>query len=216
MDNTTKLKIEEREKVSKSAMKQLRRDGFLPCSISRKGEPSVSIAVKKDEFRRAFASIGMSGIYTLQAGRKKPYTAMIREIQYIPGTYDYMHVTFQGISLTEETTADIPVHITGKDEVIHNGFEVLQQLEHVHLKGLPSDFPSAIEVDVSAMEAGQHMTVGDLKLPEGIHSLTEEDRMVLSVSYPKIRKEDAAEGEADETEASETADAPAEPAADAE
>ncbi len=216
MDNTTKLKFEERETLSKSARKQLRREGYLPCSISRKGEPSVSISLKKDEFRRAFGAIGMSGIYTLQSGRKKPHSAMIREIQYIPGTYEYMHITFQGISLTEETTADIPVHITGKEEVVHNGFEVLQQLEHVHLKGLPSDFPSAIEVDVSAMEAGEHLTVAQLQLPEGVQSLTEEDRLVLSVSYPKIRKEDTDGDEAADTDAAETTAAPAESAGDAE
>lgn len=195
MDNSVKLKIEEREKSSKGAMKQLRRDGFLPCSLSNRGEPSLSFSVKNDEFRKAFNSAGTTGIYSLQVGKKKPHTAMIREIQYVPGSYDYLHVTFQAISMTEETTTDIHLHIHGRDDLQHNGFELLQQLDSLHVKGLPGDFPSAINIDVSKMEAGEHITVADVEIPDGLTCLTEEDRLVLSVAYPKVHGEETAEAE---------------------
>ena len=141
MDNSSKLMIEERTKGSKGAMKRLRSEGFLPCSLSHKGDTSLSFSVKKDEFRKAFNATGMSGVYTLQAGKKKPRTAMIREIQHVPGSYDFLHVTFQGISMTEETTADVHLHIHGRDDLQHNNYELIQQMESLHVKGLPGDFP---------------------------------------------------------------------------
>ena len=203
MNASAKLKITKREKASKGAMHQLRRDGLLPCSISRKGSDAVSFSVRKDEFRKALFANGVSSIYTLQMDKANVFTAMVREIQYIPGSEEFQHITFQAVSLTEETTADIPVHVKGREELIHNGLELLQQLESIHLKGLPADFPAAVEVDVSGMQAGDHITVADLQLPKGIASVTEDDRLVLSVAHPKLRKDEAAD-EADETAADDT------------
>ncbi|HPF86651.1 MAG TPA: 50S ribosomal protein L25 [Candidatus Limiplasma sp.] len=206
MDKSTKLLITKRTKGSKGAMHALRREGLLPGSISQKGHDAVSFSVNKIEFRKAFAANGTSGIYTLQADKKTVFTAMIREIQYVPGSEDFLHVTFQAVSLTEETTADIPLHIVGREELQHNGYELLQQLESVHLKGLPGDFPTAVEVDVSAMVPGDQLTVGELKLPSGVTSLTEEERMVVSVAHPKAAEEPADEEEAAGADAAPTAD----------
>ena len=69
-------------------------------------------------------------------------------------------------------------------------YELLQQLESVHLKGLPGDFPASIEIDVSNMKPGDQVTVADLKLPKGITCLTESDRLIVSVPHPSsMRKE---------------------------
>jgi|GEM_PF-585586 len=189
MDDTAKLTITKRSKGSKGAIHRLRREGFLPGSISQKGSDAFSFSVNKADFRKAFYANGMSGIYTLQADKKTVFTAMIREIQYMPGSEDFMHITFQAVSLTEETTADIHLHITGRNEVQHNGFELIQQMESVLLKGLPGDFPSAVTVDVSNMKPGDQVTVAELQLPDGITCQTEGDRLILSVTHPKIQEE---------------------------
>lgn len=206
MDNSMKLKIEERTKGSKGAMKQMRREGGLPGSISRKGDTSVSFSVNKADFTKAFKELGMSGIYTLQVGRKKPYTAMIREVQYAPGSYEFLHITLQSVSMTEETTADIHLHIHGRDELQHNNYELIQQLESLHIKGLPGDFPPAINIDVTQMKPGDHVTVADVELPEELTCLTEPDRLIVSVAHPKLRTEETEEEET----AEDAAAAPAE------
>lgn len=204
MSKTAKITIESRGKASKGALNQLRRDGFLPGSISQKGGEAISFAVKKDDFRKALNEHGMSGVYTLQAGKKTQYPAMVREIQYAPLTREWLHVTFQLVSMTEETTAEIPVSIKGREDVTYKGLELLQQLETLLLRGLPGDFPSAIELDVSEMEAGGQIVAGDVSLPEGITCETEPDRLILSVSHPRIRVEET--GETEEAAAEETAE----------
>ena len=203
MSESMKLMITKRVKGSKGAMHRLRREGLLPGSISEKGKEAVSFSVDKAEFRKAYLSNGMSGIYTLEADKKTVFTAMIREIQNVPGSFDFLHVTFQAVSLTEETTADIPLHIVGRDELQHNGFELLQQLETVHLKGLPGDFPAAVDVDVSGMAPGEQLTVAGLVLPKGITSLTEPERLVLSVAHPRVKAEDTGEDETPEQQPAE-------------
>src|SRR4030066_908606 len=158
MNKALQLMITIREKGSKGAMNRLRKEGYLPCSISKKGGDAVSFFVRRDDFRKAFAANGTSSIYTLQADPKTTFTAMVHEIQYAPGFGDYLHVTFQSVSLTEETTADIPLHIKGREELLHKGLELLQQLETLHLKGLPGDFPASVDIDVSGLELGDLVT----------------------------------------------------------
>ena len=206
MSKSAKLTITPRERSSKGAVKQLRRDGYLPGSISQKGKDAVSFSINRDELRKALAVNGMSGVYTLSAGKKATYPAMLREIQYAPLTREWLHVTFQAVSLTEETTAEIPFNVIGRDDVTHAGFELLQQLETLLARGLPGDFPSAIDINVSEMTPGEQVLVADLQLPEGITAQTEEDRLILSVSYPKLRVEETEEAaeETEETAAEET------------
>ena len=192
MNESVKLTITKREKGSKGAMNRQRKEGFLPGSLSHKGSESVSFFMRKDEFRKALSANGMSSVYTLQADKKTAYPAMVREIQYAPVSREWQHVTFQLVSLTEETTAEISLHIKGRDELIHKSFELLQQLETILLKGLPGDFPASIEIDVSGMEPGDQVSIADLKLPKGITVLTEKDRLVLTVSHQKVWEEEAA------------------------
>jgi large subunit ribosomal protein L25 len=193
MNESIKLMITKRDKGSKGAMNKLRKEGFVPGSISRKSNESISFSVKKDEISKVLSANGMSSIYTLQADKKTAYTAMVREIQYAPVSREWLHVTFQLVSLTEETTADISLHLKGREELLHKGFELLQQLESLQIKGLPGDFPASIDIDVSNMEPGDQVTIADLTLPKGITSLTESERLILSVSHPKLREEETVE-----------------------
>ena len=193
MNESIRLMIIKRDKVGKGAMNKLRKEGFLPGSISRRGSESISFSVRKDELSKALNANGMSSIYTLEADSKTDYTAMVREIQHAPVSWEWLHVTFQLVSLTEETTADISLHLKGREELLHKGFELLQQLESIQAKGLPGDFPASIDIDLSNMEPGDQITIADLKLPKGITSETESDRLVLSVSYPKLSEEVTAE-----------------------
>ncbi len=193
MTKPNTLGISLREPTTKGGIKQLRRDGRLPCSMSYKGTDSLSFSVSRDEFRKAINQFGMTGIYTLKLDAKTSYPAMVRDIQYAPVSREWLHITFQRVSLTEETRADIAINIIGKDDVQYAGFELLQQLETVLVRGLPTDFPPAIDIDVSQMKAGDQVTVADLALPEGLSVETEPDRLILSVSYPRVQAEEEAE-----------------------
>lgn len=189
MDKVTKLSIKKREPGTKGAMNQLRKSGLLPGSISQKGSDAISFSVRKDELRKALNVNGTSAVYMLEVDKKTSYPVMVREIQYAPLTRDWLHVTFQLVSLTEETTADVPVVLIGRDDVIYNGYELLQQLETLVLRGLPGQFPASIDINVSELTPGDQITVANLTLPEGIVCETEEDRLILSVSYPRVQEE---------------------------
>ena len=66
----------------------------------------------------------------------------------------------------------------------------------IEISCLPKDLPHGIDVDVSGLELGDHLTLTDLVLPEGvtITSLQHEDveahdQTVCSVTEPKLMAE---------------------------
>ena len=70
----------------------------------------------------------------------------------------------------------------------------------VEISCLPKDLPHGIDVDVTNLEVGDHLSLTDLVLPEGviITSLQHEDieahdQTVCSVSEPKIIEEEEEE-----------------------
>ena len=67
----------------------------------------------------------------------------------------------------------------------------------VEISCLPKDLPHGIDVDVTSLEVGDHLSLTDLVLPEGviINALQHEDveahdQTICSVSEPKIIEEE--------------------------
>lgn len=207
MSDSGILKIEKREALTKGQMRALREEGYVPASMSQRGEEALSFSIKRDELKKALQQGGMSAVYKLRMGNKKALTAMVREIQSAPLTREWLHVTFQHVSMDEETKVELAIVVHGKDNISYKGLEGLQQLDTITVRGLPGDFPQHIEVDASELEAGGQITVADLQVPESLTVETESDRLVYSVSHPRVQEEAPAE----ETEA---AAAPAEAAAE--
>lgn len=191
------LKADKRDLTSKGAVKQLRRDGYLPCNVSQKGEDALCISLRQDELKRAIAKNGLAGVYTIKLGRKS-LPVMLREIQRAPLTREWLHATFQKISLTEETTAELPVVIIGADTITYNGLEVLTHIDTLLVRGLPTDFPASIDIDISELEAGQQITVADLELPKGLVCELDSDRQIVGVAYPRAQAEDEEESATEE------------------
>ncbi|NLJ64721.1 MAG: 50S ribosomal protein L25 [Christensenellaceae bacterium] len=192
------IAIEERPSLSKGGRKQLRRDGYLPASISSKGEDSISITIRRDTLLRAIDKFGRMSVFNLKLG-KKTYNCMVKEMQHAPLTQECLHVTFQHIDLTEETTAEVAIRPIGRESVQRRRLDFLQIKDYLSIKGLPNDIPNSIDVDVTEMEAGDVLNVGDLVLPEGITTDEDPDDVVFTVSHERVAEEEeteeAAEGE---------------------
>ncbi len=200
-NDSLRIKIERREPMSKGGIKSLRREGLLPASLSARGEDSLSFSIRRDELMQSLNKNGRMAVFKLALGRKT-YNAMLKEVQYAPVTRECLHVTFQHIALDEVTKADVAIRALGREDVLYNKFDFLQHLDSLSIQGLPNDIPNAIEVDVSKMVAGDNLTVGDLELPEGITTDVEADRLVFTVSHPRVQEEETVEAaEASEAEA---------------
>lgn len=194
----TIIKIATREKSTKGANKLLRRNGYLPASISCRGKDSISIALKRDEFIKSLRKSGRNSVFKLESSDKNSYTVMVKEIQYSGIKNEYLSLEFQQVSLSEEVNTDVAIKLLGVEILESRRLIVNKQTNSILIKGFPQDIPDAIEIDVSNMKAGDSILFSDIKLADGLTADVDPELLFVSVSESRVQE--VQESDEEETE----------------
>ena len=189
MSDKAVIKFKTRKSRSKGANKALVNEGYLLANIVEKGKESISVAVKKDEFRRGLNAHGRNAIFTLQDDDGGSLTAMVRDIHLKPIINDFYHVDFQVVSLTEEITVDVSINIIGQDSVGARGLIVNRNYDTIPVTGFPQDIPETIDIDVTDFGVENSVTMADIKLDK-VKAELEDDELIISIIEPKAETED--------------------------
>lgn len=193
MAQAAKLKIEVRNEVSKKENKRLQNNGYIIGVINQKGLDSVPVAVKKDEFRKVLKENGRNAILKLQDSDKNSYDVMVKTIDLSPMKFEYVHIDFQKVSLTEVIKVDVALRFIGTDFLKPKRLILNRQMDTILVSGLPQDIPDSIEVDVTTSEDGDSIYVSDLILGKGITTDINPTQLVASVSEAKVTLEETSE-----------------------
>jgi len=193
MENTGVMNVELRKSTRKGDNNQLKREGYLLGNIAGKGVDSISIAVKKDVFRRSMKEFGRNGIFKLVVPDGQSYTVMAKEIHIEPVKNEISHLDFQMVSFSEKIKQEVAIKITGAELLESKRLLINSTIDSILLEGLPQDIPDEIVIDVSNMEAGESIQFSDIKLPEGLTSTFDPEQKMITVVGSKIRE--AVEGE---------------------
>lgn len=191
------LKIEVRNEVSKKENKKLLKNGYIIGVINQKGMDSIPVAVKKDEFRRALKENGRNAILKLQDSDKNSYDVMVKTIEMSPMKYEYYHIDFQKVSLTEEIKVDVSLKFVGTDLFKAKRLILNRQMDTIQVSGLPQDIPDAIEIDLTDKESRDSIFVRDLVFGKGITTEVDEAQLVASINEAKVTVDDTDEEDAD-------------------
>jgi large subunit ribosomal protein L25 len=123
--------------------------------------------------------------------------ALVKEIQHYALTGQVVHIDFHEISETEKVTVMVPIEPTGEAVGVKTGGGVLEHvLFKVKVRSLPRDLPEVIHVDVSSLEIGKAIHIGDIKAPEGVEILGDKHISVLAVAAPITEAQEEAEAAA--------------------
>jgi len=91
----------------------------------------------------------------------------------------------------------VPVDSVGEALGVKTGGGTLEHvLFKLKVRGLPKDLPENLVVDVSHLEIGQAIHIGEIKAPPGVEILGDKHISVLSVAAPISEAEEAAALEA--------------------
>jgi large subunit ribosomal protein L25 len=151
-------------------------------------------------------------------GEANTETVIIKEIQRHPvEKHTLVHADFIRISLDEPVTSIVPVVLEGSPVGVQEGGVLEFSLRHVALHCLPMRAPTDISVDVSELDIGDSIYVSDLSIDEDIEILDEPQRIIATVSQPRVQLEEETpeleegEGEGEGEEGEEAAEQPSEP-----
>jgi large subunit ribosomal protein L25 len=90
---------------------------------------------------------------------------LLQEVQHHPVTGRILHADFQEISMTEKLRVEIPVRLSGEPAGVTQQGGVLEHiLRAIEVECLPGDIVEQFDVDVSALQIGDRLSVSDIKV----------------------------------------------------
>lgn len=204
-----KLVAERREGTGKGVARKLRAAGRVPAVVYGQGMESTAVSVDAKELFHVMHAGGANVLLDVVLDGK-PQLALARDVQrdHIRGRF--IHVDFLAVSRTEKITIAIPVRVIGESVGVKAGGVLEHHMWEIQAECLPGDVPEAIDADVTELEVGDSIKVGDLVEPSGVTFLSAEDETVIAVVPPQAREveEIAEELEGEEAEAAAEGEAP--------
>ena len=169
-------------KFNKNAARRVRVKGRIPAVVYGAQEPSVAVEVDPKQILRILHSdAGHNSIFDLEIGDAKA-KAMIVDWQYEPIKGSLLHIDFKRIALDKAIRVEVPIQLVGVPVGVKTQGGILDQvLREVEIECLPTDIPSHIDVDVSALEFGHVLRVSDLPHAGKLKFLTDENTTVAHV-----------------------------------
>jgi large subunit ribosomal protein L25 len=183
------LHAEKREKKGKGAARSLRRSGVVPAVLYRGGS-STPIEINAKELTTFMhATAGEQVMVDLQFSDGGKKLALMKEYQIDPLKGELLHSDFFEVSLTEEVRVTVHVTTTGEPIGVKRDGGILQHgVREIEIQCLPDRVPGHVEVDVSGLETGKSIHVGDLLVGEGIKVLTDAGELVATVGAPIVEE----------------------------
>lgn len=200
-----KLPVTTGRPVGTRPSRRLRAAGQIPGVVYGHGVEPLPVAVDARALRAALTTeAGLNALLSLQVDGTSHLT-LAREIQRHPVRGTVTHVDFLIVRRDEVVTSEVPVSLVGEAQEVHRGDGMVdQQVFSLTVRAVPMAIPNSIEVDVSALEIGHTIRVGDIALPEGVTTETDPEAPVVVGQPPQVSAADlvaeGAEGEAAEGE----------------
>lgn len=196
------LKAEHREGRGKGVARKLRAGGRLPAVVYGAGGNPVSIALDTHDAIHLFRSISVENtIINLEiAGQDTSVPTLVREIQTHPARPEVLHVDFLRIRSGVKVELEIPLHLEGTPAGVQAGGILEYSMHQIPVRCLPKDIPETLRLDVSELEMGGAIRIGDLVLPEGVEVMLDSERMLCTILAPAVSAADEEAEDADVVE----------------
>lgn len=198
---TANLNVEAREKTGKGICRQLRRQGKIPAVVYGVGMEPCPISVDPKELKAAIhTEAGWNTLITLKgSGPFDGKSVILKELVSSAIKHDPMHADFQAIDMQSKVHVMVPVQPVGKSVGEREGGNLEIIRHELEIICLPSAIPSAIDIDVTALEIGDVLHVNDIQLPAGIELPADVNFTVITCTGHKAEEVEEGE-EAEETE----------------
>ena len=190
------LKAYPRTLAGRPRVKQLRTTGRVPATIYGRLNPPQNLEVKLKELEELIHTAHSENLLidlAVEGDANGKRLALVQEIQHYPLDGKVLHIDFHEVAENEKVTIVVPVEAIGEAVGVKTGGGVLEHvLFKLKIRALPKDIPEAINVDVSALEIGKSIHVGEIPAPAGVEILGHKEAPVLTVAAPVTEEEEAA------------------------
>ena len=184
-----------RTATGKKASKIMRKEGVVPCNLygEKKGEnglpEALAFSVPFSELRKAIYTPNVYVVNLNIDGEK--HMAIIKEMQFEPVTDAVLHVDFLEITAEKPIVVGIPVSLKGLAAGVRLGGRMSLSVRQLKVKAPYTQIPEKLEIDVTSLEIGKSIKVGNLSY-EGLELVTPAEGVVCSVKMTRAAQAAAA------------------------
>lgn len=158
----------------------------VPGVVYGVGIEPKPISVERSAFLKLWKAAGFSSLIDFTCDEQSSVKVLIKDIQLDHLTMDPMHVDFHQIRMDQKLTAKIPLKFIGEAPAVKvSAGTLIKSLDEVEVTCLPADLPHEIEIDLATLVTfDDAITVGNLKLPEGVITSTDASLTIATVARP--------------------------------
>lgn len=183
------LKAFPRQQVRRNQIKQVRAAGRVPATIygaRRAAAQNLEVKlVELEELIHHSVSENLLVDLTVEGDAQPQRLALVQDVQHNPLTGKVLHIDFHEVSADEKVTISVPVEPTGEAAGVKTSGGVLEHvLFKLKVRALPKDLPEVIHVDVSALEIGKSVHIGEIPAIAGVEILGSKEAPVFTVAAP--------------------------------
>jgi large subunit ribosomal protein L25 len=187
------LKASPRAQKRRGPLKQLRSTGRVPAVIYGRQTTPQSLEINAREIGdliHEHVSENLLVDLAIENDARAKRLALVQEIQRHPIDGKIVHVDFHEVAENELVTVHVPVETVGEAAGVKNNSGVLEHvLFKLKVRCLPKDLPEQIVVDVSALEIGKTIHIGEITAPQGVEIIGDKKIPVVSVAAPRAEEE---------------------------
>lgn len=184
------LKVAERATRPRSLRNKLRHEGKIPAVVYGYQIESTSISIDESELSKALRENGANTVFALDLGGKKINT-LLHATQADTFTRKLTHAEFLSVNMSETTEVETEITLVGEAAGVKAGGVLTQTAYTVVVSATPANLPENIEVDVTALEIGQAITVADLPKNADYEIVTDPEEQVANISEAQTAEEEA-------------------------
>lgn len=182
-----KLKFINRAADKKSESNRLRREGFIPAIIYKRGKEGVAVAISNNEYQSIIRKVQpgrlSTHVFILVDESGKEHKAILKEIQYNVVNYNVLHLDFEELVDNVPVNVKVPIECTGVADCIgvKLGGVLRQVIRHLRVRCLPKDIPSVLTYDVKNLNARESRRLKDLELPQTVRPLADLNEVAVVI-----------------------------------
>ena len=183
-----KLQLQKREITGKK-VRHLRKDGLTPAVVYNANGESINVAMKTADADWINRNTTSTTILETTLGNDS-FKTLVKELNINPVTDEINHVSLFRIDESVPMVFTIPFNIIGISPAVKNNLGVLVNvLDSIEVRCKLKDLKPSIDIDISKLEnVGQTINVDDIKLPEGMSLINDEQAKATIVTITEVQK----------------------------
>ena len=192
------LPVQKRSDLSKSTLKKLRKNNFIPAIVYGLKQKNLAITLDTRLAKKFSTKDFENKILTLVSEDKllNGLKVIKKDVSIHPTRYEPIHMDFLSLDMKRPVRVQVEVNFEGKAKGVKEEGGIFNAvLRNVEIECLPANIPQFISIDISELELNQNLHASDLKIPEGSKLITKKTSTLCTVT------EAADEAESDDKKA---------------